>query len=65
MFKIIRFFYLGLDIHIGMCSYTASHGMKRDLSGTRRTLKGQKARIMKTSTISGRCPESYLCGERD
>jgi hypothetical protein len=31
--------------------------MKRDLGGTRRNLKREKARIMKTSTISGSCPE--------
>jgi hypothetical protein len=57
MFEIIRTFHLGLDIHIGSFSYSARHRMKRDLGGTRRALKGEKASIMKTSTISGSCPE--------
>ena len=57
MFEIIRTFHFGLDIHIGSFSYSARHLMKRDLGGTRRALKGEKARIMKASTISGSSPE--------
>jgi hypothetical protein len=57
MFEIIRTFHLGLDIHIGSFSYSASHLTKRDLGGIRRASKGEKGRIMKASTISGSCPE--------